>query len=77
LRVLFQKMSLGSLGIGAAAAIYFPTIIVAALAASYLVYLLLEVAPYRAVFGESIFRIRPVGDKPGLEKHAMAKERAA
>jgi hypothetical protein len=70
-------MSLGNLGIGAAAAIYFPTIIVAALAASYAVYLLLEVAPYRAVFGESIFRIRPEGNKPDLEKHAVAKERAA
>jgi peptidoglycan/LPS O-acetylase OafA/YrhL len=78
LRVLFQRMSLGNLGIGAAAAIYFPTIIVAALAASYAVYLLLEVAPYRAVFGESIFRIRPGGNnKPDLEKHAVAKERVA
>jgi peptidoglycan/LPS O-acetylase OafA/YrhL len=74
LRVLFQKMSLGSLGIGAAAAIYFPTIVLAALAVSYAVYLLLEVAPYRAAFGESIFRYRREDDSRRLERHPMAEE---
>lgn len=76
LRVLFQKMALGNLNIGAAAAIYFPTILAAALAASYAVYLLLEVAPYRSVFGEAIFRFRPDGDPRRSHKHPRAEERA-
>ena len=77
LRVLFQRISLGNLSIGAAAAIYFPTIVVAALAASYAVYWLLEVASTRAVFGESIFKIRPESDPRRLEKRPMAEQRAA
>jgi peptidoglycan/LPS O-acetylase OafA/YrhL len=55
LRVLFQMLRLESWGIGTAAAVYFPTITVAALFASYIVYRLLEDAPYRAAFGESVF----------------------
>jgi peptidoglycan/LPS O-acetylase OafA/YrhL len=74
LRVLFQKLSLGSLGIGAAAAIYFPTIAVAAVAASYVVYRLLEVAPYRAIFGESIFKRRAPDDQRRLENRPLAQE---
>lgn len=77
LRVLFQRTSLGNLSIGAAAAIYFPTILGAALAASYAVYRLLEVAPYRAVFGESVFKTRPESDRRRLEKRPMAEENAA
>ncbi len=77
LRVLFQKMSLASLNIGAAAAIYFPTILAAALAASYAVYLLLEVAPYRAVFGEAIFRLRPESDGRRFDKRSPVEGRAA
>jgi peptidoglycan/LPS O-acetylase OafA/YrhL len=77
LRVLFQRASLGNLSIGAAAAIYFPTIAAAALAASYAVYRLLEVAPYRAVFGESVFRIRSESARRGSERRSMAEEDAA
>jgi hypothetical protein len=36
--------------------IYFPTITLAALFASYIVYRLLEDASYRAGFGESVFK---------------------
>jgi peptidoglycan/LPS O-acetylase OafA/YrhL len=77
MRVLFQKMGLGSLNIGAAAAIYFPTILAAALVASYAVYLLLEVAPYRAAFGEVIFRFRPERDGRRLDQRPSAEERVA
>ena len=77
MRVLFQKIGLGGLNIGAAAAIYFPTILAAALAASYAVYLLLEVAPYRAVFGEVIFRFRPERDARRLDQRPSAEERVA
>jgi len=56
LRVLFQTLRLDSWAIGTAAAVYFPTITLAALFASYIVYRLLEDAPYRAAFGESVFR---------------------
>lgn len=77
LRVLFQRTSLGNLSIGAAAAIYFPTIAAAALATSYAVYRLLEVAPYRAVFGESVFKFRSEGDHRRLEKRPVAEENAA
>jgi len=61
LRVIFQKLSLDTWNIGAAAAVYFPTITIAAIGASCVVYRLLEAAPYRAAFGEAIFR------KPRLE----------
>lgn len=74
MRVLFQRASLGNLSIGAAAAIYFPTIVAAALAASYAVYRLLEVAPYRAVFGELIFKTWPESDPRRLEKRPMADD---
>jgi peptidoglycan/LPS O-acetylase OafA/YrhL len=74
LRVLFQKLSLGSLGIGAAAAIYFPTIALAAVAASYVVYRVLEVAPYRAIFGESIFKQRSPDKSRRLEDRPLAEE---
>jgi peptidoglycan/LPS O-acetylase OafA/YrhL len=77
LRVLFQRMSLGNLGIGAAAAIYFPTIAGAALVASYAVYRLLEVAPYRAAFGESIFKNRAESDSRRVERRLIAKDEAA
>ena len=65
------------LNIGAAAAIYFPTILAAALVASYAVYLLLEVAPYRAAFGEVIFRFRPERDGRRLDQRPSAEERVA
>lgn len=74
LRLLFQRISLGNWSIGAAAAIYFPTIVAAALAASYAVYRLLEVAPYRVAFGESIFKNRQESDRRRLESRAMAEE---
>ena len=77
LRLLFQRMSLGNLGIGAAAAIYFPTIVVAALAASYAVYLLLEVAPYRAAFGESIFKNRAEDGPRRREERPIREEQSA
>jgi peptidoglycan/LPS O-acetylase OafA/YrhL len=58
LRVLFQKLGLETLNIGTAAAIYFPTMAGLAIAASYGAYRLLEIAPYRAVFGEAVFKAR-------------------
>jgi peptidoglycan/LPS O-acetylase OafA/YrhL len=71
LRVIFQKLSLGTWSIGAAGAIYFPTITIVAVGASYVVYRLLEAAPYRAAFGESIFR------KPRLEPRGADRLPAA
>ncbi|MCC6778988.1 MAG: acyltransferase [Hyphomicrobiales bacterium] len=58
LRVGFQRTGLEALPMGAAAAIYFPAMAGAALAFSYLIYRVLEVAPYRAAFGESVFKTR-------------------
>ena len=63
LRLLFQKISLGTWNIGVAAVVYVLCIGCAAIAASYCVYRLLEVAPYRAAFGETVFR-RPVRRDP-------------
>jgi len=56
LRVLFQKIGLGTWNIGVAAPVYVLCIGGAAVVASYCVYRLLEVAPYRAAFGETVFR---------------------
>jgi len=64
LRVLFQRLGLESLGIGAAAAIYFPAMTVLAVAVSYVVHRLLEIAPYRAVFGESVFKMWSAAAEP-------------
>jgi peptidoglycan/LPS O-acetylase OafA/YrhL len=64
LRVLFQKLSIDTWNIGLAAAVYFPCISAAAVVASYFIYRLLEVAPYRAAFGESVFR-RPACRRAG------------
>jgi peptidoglycan/LPS O-acetylase OafA/YrhL len=58
LRVLLQKLGFGTLNIGVAAAIYFPLMTGAAVAASYVVYRLLEIGPYRAMFGEAVFKTR-------------------
>jgi peptidoglycan/LPS O-acetylase OafA/YrhL len=58
LRVLFLKLGLETLNIGTAAAIYFPTMAALAVAASYAAHRLLEVAPYRVVFGETVFKVR-------------------
>jgi peptidoglycan/LPS O-acetylase OafA/YrhL len=63
LRLLFQKVALGTWNIGVAAAVYVLCISCAAVAASYVVYRVLEVAPYRAAFGETVFR-RPVRREP-------------
>ncbi len=54
--VLFRKIGLDSWSIGAAAAAYFPAMTAAAIGFSFLVYRLLEDAPYRAAFGESVFK---------------------
>ncbi len=58
LRVAFQRVGLESLPIAGAAAIYFPAMAALAMALSYLVYRVLEVAPYRAAFGETVFKTR-------------------
>jgi peptidoglycan/LPS O-acetylase OafA/YrhL len=55
-RLLFRKLSIDTWNIGFAAACYFPSIAAAAIVASYVVYRLLELAPYRAIFGESVFK---------------------
>jgi peptidoglycan/LPS O-acetylase OafA/YrhL len=56
LRMLFEKVSLGTWNIWIAGAVYFTCISAAAVALSYLTYVTMEVAPYRALFGETIFR---------------------
>ena len=58
IRVLLQKIGFEKLDIGIAAAIYFPVMAGMAVAASYAVYRLLEIAPYRAMFGEAVFKAR-------------------
>jgi peptidoglycan/LPS O-acetylase OafA/YrhL len=63
LRVLFQRLGLSTWNIGAAAAVYFPTMLTVALIASYAVYRLLEVAPYRAAFGETVFKKRSAAER--------------
>jgi peptidoglycan/LPS O-acetylase OafA/YrhL len=61
LRVAFQRVGLESLPIAGAATIYFPAMAAVGLAFSYLVYRVLEVAPYRAAFGETVFKTKSVG----------------
>jgi peptidoglycan/LPS O-acetylase OafA/YrhL len=58
IRVLLQKVGFANLNIGVAAAIYFPLMTGAAVAASYLVYRFLEIGPYRAMVGEAVFKAR-------------------
>ena len=58
IRVLLQKVGFANLNIGVAAAVYFPLMTGVAVAASYLVYRLLEIGPYRAMFGEAVFKTR-------------------
>jgi peptidoglycan/LPS O-acetylase OafA/YrhL len=72
LRVMFQKLSLGNWNIGAAAAIYFPCITVAALISAYFVYRVLEVAPYHAAFGEAVFKRPPLPEEHTGEGHPVA-----
>jgi peptidoglycan/LPS O-acetylase OafA/YrhL len=67
LRVFLQDISLDTWSIAAAAAVYFPAMTTAALIGSYIVYRLLEVAPYRVAFGESVFKRSPPSDRRGAE----------
>jgi peptidoglycan/LPS O-acetylase OafA/YrhL len=62
LRVLYQKCDLGSLNMGAAAALYFPSMIAVAVALSYAVHRLLEVAPYQLAFHETVFKQRSAAE---------------
>ncbi len=73
LRVLFQKLGLETWNIGAAAAVYFPSMTLLAIAVSYLVYRVLEVAPYRAAFGESVFRERTAVDSAANTSYSANK----
>jgi peptidoglycan/LPS O-acetylase OafA/YrhL len=56
LRMMFQKLNLGHWNMAPAALVYFPIMTAAAIAASYVVHRFLEIAPYRAIFGEAVYR---------------------
>jgi peptidoglycan/LPS O-acetylase OafA/YrhL len=56
LRMVFQKLNLGHWNMASAALVYFPIMTAAAIAASYVVHRFLEVAPYRMIFGEAVYR---------------------
>ncbi len=56
LRMMFQKLMLGQWNMVSAALVYFPIMTAAAVAASYVVHRFLEIAPYRMIFGEAVYR---------------------
>jgi peptidoglycan/LPS O-acetylase OafA/YrhL len=71
LRMMFQKVHLDHWNMASAALVYFPIMTAAAIAASYVVHRYLEIAPYRAIFGEAVYR-EPVEVSDATLHPAMA-----
>jgi peptidoglycan/LPS O-acetylase OafA/YrhL len=70
-RMIFQKMHLDQWHMAYAALIYFPVMTVFAVSASYVVHKFLEIAPYRAIFGEAVYK-EPVEAADAMSNSTIA-----